>query len=102
MTRPRNLAELRESGWQSRPVKEEIRENFLCALQSGENLFPGVIGFEDTVIPEINNAIIAGHDMLFLGEKGQAKSRLMRSLIRFLDEVIPHLDLPMHPGHASP
>ena len=102
MTRPRNLAELRESGWQSRPVKEEIRENFLCALQSGENLFPGVIGFEDTVIPEINNAIIAGHDMLFLGEKGQAKSRLMRSLIRFLDEVIPHLDLPMCPVHEDP
>ena len=102
MTRPRNLAELRESGWQSRPVKEEIRENFLCALQSGENLFPGVIGFEDTVIPEINNAIIAGHDMLFLGEKGQAKSRLMRSLVRFLDEVIPHLDLPMCPVHEDP
>lgn len=102
MTRPRNLAELRESGWQSRPVKEEIRENFLCALQSGENLFPGVIGFEDTVIPEINNAIIAGHDMLFLGEKGQAKSRLMRSLFRFLDEVIPYLDLPMCPVHEDP
>ncbi len=102
MTRPRNLAELRESGWQSRLVKEEIRENFLCALQSGENLFPGVIGFEDTVIPEINNAIIAGHDMLFLGEKGQAKSRLMRSLFRFLDDVIPYLDLPMCPVHEDP
>ena len=70
--------------------------------QSGENLFPGVIGFEDTVIPEINNAIIAGHDMLFLGEKGQAKSRLMRSLFRFLDEVIPYLDLPMCPVHEDP
>jgi len=100
--RPKNLAELRESGWASRPVKQELRENFIRALAAGETLFPGVIGYDDTVIPEINNAIIAGHDMLFLGEKGQAKSRLMRSLVRFLDPLLPCLDIPLCPVHEDP
>ena len=63
-------------------------------LAAGEELFPGIVGYDDTVIPEINIALLAGHDMLFLGEKGQAKSRLMRSLVRFLDEEIPYLDIP--------
>src|SRR5207302_10149097 len=70
---------------------------FLRMLQAGDDLFPGIIGYDHTVIPEINLAVLAGHDMLFLGEKGQAKSRLMRSLVRFLDEAIPYLD---HPGLA--
>jgi len=100
--RPTTLRELRESGWVSRPVKQELRENLLRALSHGEELFPGIIGYEDTVIPEINIAIIAGHDMLFLGEKGQAKSRLMRLLVRFLDEEIPYLDLPGCPVHEDP
>ena len=77
-TRPRTLAELRASGWQSKTVKQEIHDNFLAKLQAGEELFPGIIGYDDTVIPEINIAMLAQHDMLFLGEKGQAKSRLMR------------------------
>ncbi len=100
--RPRTLAELRASGWVSRTVKEEIRTNFLRMLRAGEDLFPGIIGYESTVIPEINLAIIAGHDMLFLGEKGQAKSRLMRSLVRFLDDAIPFLDHPSCPVHEDP
>src|SRR5437867_3208753 len=100
--RPSNLKELRESGWVSKTVKQEIRDNFLRLLREGEELFPGIIGYENTVIPEINLAVIAGHDMLFLGEKGQAKSRLMRSLARFLDEEIPYLDLPAAPLHDDP
>src|SRR5438876_10196458 len=92
--RASNLTELRASGWQSKPVKHEIRDNFLRMLQSGEELFPGIVGYENTVIPEINIALIAAHDMLFLGEKGQAKSRLMRSLVQFLDVEIPYLLLP--------
>ena len=71
-------------------------------LAGGEELFPGIIGYDDTVIPEINLALIAGHDMLFLGEKGQAKSRLMRLLARFLDEEIPYLDMPGCPVHEDP
>ncbi len=100
--RPTNLQELRESGWQSRSVKQELRDNFLKALQANEPLFPGIVGYEDTVIPEISIAVFAGHDMLFLGEKGQAKSRLMRNLVRFLDESIPYIDLPGCPVHENP
>src|SRR4029078_10044839 len=100
--RPTNVKELRVSGWQSKSVKQEIRDNFLRMLKSGEELFPGIIGYDSTVIPEINLALIAGHDMLFLGEKGQAKSRLMRSLVRFLDAEIPYLDIPGCPVHEDP
>jgi magnesium chelatase subunit I len=101
-TRPTNLAALRAGGWVSKPVKVELRDNFIAALQRGDELFPGIVGYDDTVIPEINNAIIAGHDMLFLGEKGQAKSRLMRMLVRFLDPVLPCLDIPNSPVHEDP
>jgi magnesium chelatase subunit I len=100
--RPANLKQLRASGWKSRPIKDEIRANFLRMLQRGDELFPGILGYDDTVIPEINLALLAGHDMLFLGEKGQAKSRLMRSLVRFLDDEIPYLDLPGCPVHEDP
>ena len=99
---PTNLAELIESGWQSRTVKQELYDNFVQALESGESLFPGIIGFDDTVVPEISLALLAGHDMLFLGEKGQAKSRLMRSLVRFLDPQLPYLDLPGTVVHEDP
>jgi magnesium chelatase subunit I len=102
MSRPTNLQTLRDHGWQPKTVKQEIRDNFLRMLRDGEELFPGIIGYESTVIPEINIALIAGHDMLFLGEKGQAKSRLMRSLVRFLDEAIPYLDIPGSPVHEDP
>lgn len=100
--RPQTLSELTASGWTSKSVKSEIRTNFLRMLAADESLFPGIIGYEDTVIPEINIAIIAGHDMLFLGEKGQAKSRLMRGLIRFLDEFVPYLAIPNCPVHEDP
>ncbi len=100
--KPTNLRELQASGWQSKSVKQEIRDNFLRQLASGEELFPGIIGYSDTVIPEINISLIAGHDMLFLGEKGQAKSRLMRLLVNFLDEQIPYIDLPAAPVHDDP
>ena len=102
ITRPANLLELRESGWVSKPVKREIYDNFMQALSHGEDLFPGIIGYEDTVIPEINIGLIAGHDLLFLGEKGQAKSRLMRLIARFLDAELPYLDIPGCPVHEDP
>lgn len=101
-SRPANLQELRDSGWVSKTVKQELRDNFLKALAAGDSLFPGIIGYENTVIPEINIALIAGHDMLFLGEKGQGKSRLMRTLPRFLDEAIPYIDHPESPLHDDP
>jgi magnesium chelatase subunit I len=100
--RPSTLKELRESGWTAKSVKHELRDNYLKTLKSGETLFPGIVGYDDTVIPEISIAVLAGHDLLFLGEKGQAKSRLMRSLVRFLDEYIPYLDLPGCPIHEDP
>lgn len=100
--RPTTLQQLRESGWQSKSVKYELRDNFLAALKAKDTLFPGIVGYENTVIPEITIAVLAGHDMLFLGEKGQAKSRLMRSLVRFLDEYIPYLDIPGGPVHEDP
>jgi magnesium chelatase subunit I len=100
--RPTNLRELRASGWRSKAVKQEIHDNFLRMLREGEELFPGIIGYDDTVIPEINIALLAGHDMLFLGEKGQAKSRLMRLLVRFLDAEIPYIDIPEAPLHDDP
>lgn len=100
--KPTNLRELRQSGWVSKTVKREIYDNFLAMLARGDELFPGIIGYEDTVIPEINLALIAQHDMLFLGEKGQAKSRIMRLLSRFLDGEIPYIDLPDSPVHDDP
>ena len=94
--------ELRDSGWKSKTVKQEIRDNFTRLLAADEELFPGIVGYEDTVIPEINLALLSGHDMLFLGEKGQAKSRIMRMLTRFLDEWIPYIDHPDLVIHEDP
>jgi len=99
---PRTYQDLIDSGWKSRTVKEELRDNFARMLAAGDVLFPGIVGYDDTVIPEINLALLAGHDMLFLGEKGQAKSRLMRMLTRFLDEWIPYIDHPELPIHEDP
>jgi magnesium chelatase subunit I len=100
--RPRTLAELRAAGWESKTVKQEIHDNFLRKLQAGAELYPGIIGFDDTVLPELNIAILAQHDLLFLGEKGQAKSRLMRLVASFLDDAIPYLDDPAIPLHDDP
>lgn len=98
----RTLGDLRRSGWTPRSVKRELRENLTRALAAGETLFPGMIGYEATVVAEVVHAILAGHDMLFLGEKGQGKSRLMRQLVRFLDPVLPYLDIPGCPVHEDP
>ena len=100
--KPATLADLKNSGWQSKTIKQEIHDNFIQSLASGEELFPGIVGYHDTVIPEINLAVLSGHDMLFLGEKGQAKSRLMRQLVRFLDAEIPYVDVPGCPVHEDP
>ncbi|MGC4004515.1 MAG: magnesium chelatase [Pirellulales bacterium] len=102
MSEAKTLAELTASGWTSKSVKREMHDNFTRMLREGEELFPGIVGYDDTVIPEINIALLAGHDMLFLGEKGQAKSRLMRGLTRFLDPVVPFLDIPEAPFHEDP
>src|SRR5947208_9732477 len=88
-SRPATLGQLRESGWQSVPVKEELRRNAVAKISAGEPLFPGVLGYEDTVLPQLENALLAGHDVIFLGERGQAKTRMIRSLIGLLDEWMP-------------
>src|SRR5262245_10162510 len=100
--KPSTLRQLRESGWQSKSVKREIHDNFLAGLARGDELFPGIVGYDSTVIPETNLALLAGHDMLFLGEKGQGKSRMMRSIVRFLDEQLPFLDIPGVAVHEDP
>ncbi len=89
MSRPANLGQLRESGWQSVPVKEEVRRNAVARISSGEAMFPSVLGYEDTVLPQLENALLAGHDVIFLGERGQAKTRMIRSLTALLDEWLP-------------
>jgi len=86
---PRTLGALRESGWISRPVKDEVRANAIERIRAGEPLFPGVLGYEDTVLPQLENALLAGHDVIFLGERGQAKTRMIRSLTGLLDEWMP-------------
>src|SRR6478609_6216650 len=100
--KPSTLRQLRESGWQSKSVKREIHDNFLAALSRGDDLFPGIVGYDSTVIPETNLALLAGHDMLFLGEKGQGKSRMMRAIVRFLDAEVPYLDIPGVAVHEDP
>ena len=87
--RPRTLGELRESGYQSLPVKQEMRRNLIARLRTGEQLFPGILGYDETVVPEIVNAILSQHDMLFLGLRGQGKTRMLRMLSGLLDDAIP-------------
>lgn len=89
MERARTIAELRRSGYKVIPVKEEIRNNLIRKLRNREELFPTIIGYEKTVIPAIVNALLAKHDMILLGLRGQAKTRIVRSLVNFLDEYIP-------------
>ncbi len=87
--RPSTLGELRASGWVSRPIKHEIREHAIAKVVAGEPLFEGVEGYENTVMPQLENALLAGHDVIFLGERGQAKTRMIRSLTGLLDEWMP-------------
>ena len=86
---PRSLADLRASGWESVSVAEEMRRNTAKAIAAGNSLVPGVLGFEDTVVPQLENSILAGHDIILLGERGQAKTRVIRSLVGLLDEWMP-------------
>ncbi|HEY6416537.1 MAG TPA: sigma 54-interacting transcriptional regulator, partial [Acidimicrobiales bacterium] len=87
--RPATLGELRASGWRSVPVKDEIRRNAVRRIAAGEQLIPSVIGYDETVLPQLENAVLAGHDIIFLGERGQAKTRMIRLLVELLDEWIP-------------
>src|SRR5712692_2672165 len=85
----RTIGELRTSGHVRENVKQEMRRNLLTRLRSGEPLLPGIVGYDETVLPQLANAVISGHDVIMLGERGQAKSRIMRSLIGFLDPLVP-------------
>ena len=89
--RPTTVGALKASGYQSRPVKDELRANLIRKLRSGETLFPGIQGYEDTVVPQLVNAVLARHDFILLGLRGQAKTRILRALVDLLDEEIPVL-----------
>jgi magnesium chelatase subunit I len=91
MTQARTVGELRKSGYRPRSVKQELRDNLIARLQRGEPIFPGIVGYEESVIPQIENAILSGQDIVFLGERGQAKTRMARLLVELLDEAIPAL-----------
>ena len=92
MAHPSTLGELKDSGYRPRSVHDEMRENLIRRLRAGETLFPGIVGYEDTVIPQIVNAVLSRHDMLLLGLRGQAKTRIMRALTALLDEYVPTID----------
>lgn len=89
VNRPTTLGELKASGYKPLSIKEEMRRNLTRMLRSGEELFPGIVGYEDTVQPQLVNAVLAKHDILLLGLRGQAKTRIARMLTRFLDEYVP-------------
>ena len=89
MTRPQTLGELKAGSYQPCSIKDEIRRNLMSALRRGDELFPGIIGYEKTVIPQLVNALLSRHDILLLGLRGQAKTRVIRLLTRLLDEYIP-------------
>jgi magnesium chelatase subunit I len=89
---PTTLAELRASGHQHRSVKAELRDNLLERMRDGSDRFPGIVGFEDTVLPQVERALLAGHDFVLLGERGQGKTRLIRTLIQLLDEWTPVIE----------
>ena len=100
---PATIGELRDSGYQSISVREEIRRNLIAKIRAEEPVFPGIIGFDHTVIPQLENAILAGQDIILLGERGQAKTRLIREMVNLLDEQLPVIagselnDDPYHP-----
>jgi magnesium chelatase subunit I len=102
-TRATTLAALRDAGWVSTTVKDEVRRNAVAAIAAGRPVVEGLVGFDDTVLPTLENALLAGHDVIFLGERGQAKTRIIRSLTGLLDEWLPIVagseinDDPYHP-----
>jgi magnesium chelatase subunit I len=91
MANARTVRELKESGWQRKSVKQELRDNLVARLRRGEAFLPGIVGYDDTVVPQIENAVLSGQDLIFLGERGQAKTRMARMLIGLLDDAVPAL-----------
>jgi magnesium chelatase subunit I len=91
VTKPGTVGELRASGYKSKSVKQELRDNLVVRLKAGAVLFPGIVGYEDTVLPQIENAILSGQDIVFLGERGQAKTKIARLMVGLLDEEVPAL-----------
>ena len=91
MVKPTSIRELRDSGYTSRSVKQELRDNLIARLRKGEGLFAGIVGYEQTVVPQIENAVLSGQDIVFLGERCQAKTRMARLLVNLLDEEMPAL-----------
>src|SRR5881409_1060562 len=96
MTQPTTLGELKRTEWAAparrrRTVKDELRENLICLLENGSPLFPGIVGYEETVIPQLVNAILSRHNFILLGLRGQAKSRILRALTSLLDQEMPYI-----------
>jgi magnesium chelatase subunit I len=89
VSKPATIGQLKESGYRTKSVRDELRDNLLAKLRDGKVVFDGIIGYDDTVVPAVENAILAGHDLIFLGERGQAKSRIMRDLTKLLDPEVP-------------
>ncbi len=92
MTQARTIGELRESEYRVLTVKDELRKNLVARIRSGDELFPGIVGYEETVLPQIENAILSGQDIILLGERGQAKTRLIRALVGLLDPEVPTIE----------
>ncbi|MCH8063880.1 MAG: magnesium chelatase [Chloroflexi bacterium] len=90
--KPKTVGRLRESGYKVLSVKEEVRKNLIKKIENDEELFPGIIGFDDSVVPQLENAILAGQDIILLGERGQAKSRIIRNLVSLLDDEVPVME----------
>src|SRR3954469_22586471 len=90
--RPRTLGELKASGYRRESVKDEMRRNLVAKIRGGGPLFPDILGYEETVVPQIENAILSRHDVLFLGLRGQAKTRMLRQLVHLLDEAMPIIE----------
>jgi magnesium chelatase subunit I len=91
MTQAQTLGELRRSGYRSKSVKQEMRDNLVARLRCGESFLPGIVGYDETVVPQIENAVLSGQDIVLLGERGQAKTRIARLLVGLLDETLPVL-----------
>src|ERR1700738_5563219 len=92
LAHPTTIAQLRQSEYRVLPVKEEMRKNLGRKIKASEELFPGIIGYEGSVIPQVENAILSGQDIVFLGEGRQAKSRLVRTLVQLLDQQVPVIE----------
>src|SRR6266700_2397214 len=105
---PRTLGALRESSFSearlaNRSVKDELRNNLICKIQRGENLFPGILGYEDTVVPQMVNAILSRHNFILLGLRGQAKTRLIRLMTTLLEAWMPYISgCEIHDNHLRP